>query len=269
MLAVATIEPARRSIMCGSAARIVRKTPVRLTAITRSQSSSGVECAMPLPAMPALAISTSSCPKRSIASSTARVDRAGVAHVGGDRVSLAPARRHPLRRLPRCAARRRRRTPPAPPRRRSAPPRRARSPRPRRSRAPPCPRAAARMPSGAGGHGAALQQVDRVALDGPLDVVGAVVDGLAAHGEVVERGELVAPRGRARAPAPRATSSSTVPPSGSIRRRLSLRPGVARAPRRRGSAGSGRARRGCPRPPRRCPSSRRSRARRRRSADGA
>src|SRR5260370_29363225 len=56
------IEPDRRSIMWGKADRLARYTPRTLTAITLSQSSTGVRCSLPTPAMPALLTRTSMAP---------------------------------------------------------------------------------------------------------------------------------------------------------------------------------------------------------------
>ena len=65
------IEPPPAARMAGIAALVPRKTPLALTSITRSHSSTVVSSSRPAPPMPALLTRTSSLPKRAVAAATA------------------------------------------------------------------------------------------------------------------------------------------------------------------------------------------------------
>ncbi len=148
------------------------------------------------------------------------LERGRVGHVGGEReLPPRPSRGH----LARASTSTPTRAPSSPKRR----PRRARDPTPRRSRAPPSPPAAAVRPSGAGGHGPALQQVDRCPTRSPTRCRGRPRrrPRSAARGRAARRARSLAEAERADA-APRSPAPRRCRRPGRIRRRLSLRPGV-------------------------------------------
>ena len=78
----------------------------------------------------------------------------------------------------------------------------------------------------AGRDGAALEEVERPILERPFDVAARAVDLLALQSELAQGRELRRRRGRAGSPAPGGTCCSKVPPFGSERMAMRLRPAL-------------------------------------------